>query len=178
MFPDLGQALTTYGGTKFSAEKSKQAARKQRAFIERMSNTAHQREQKDLIAAGLNPILTATKGGPGASTGSPGIASVPDFGKVGDAFGKNSGFEVQKAIQDLKNAKELGVNIAEDSHLKFNQAQMQRLMQEGQKYDNVLTRMRIPGQRKEAAMDTSAFGTFTRGLGRITGATGRGSTGN
>ena len=59
--------------TKMVNEYNAKQAQLNRDWQERMSNTAHQREVKDLIAAGLNPVLSA--GGQGAITGSGAVAS-------------------------------------------------------------------------------------------------------
>lgn len=59
MLPGVGQLV----GNIFQQSSANDAAQKQMEFQERMSSTAHQREVKDLIAAGLNPILSANKTG-------------------------------------------------------------------------------------------------------------------
>lgn len=62
----LGGLFGQSGASKQNKAQAREA-QKNRDWQERMSDTAHQREIKDLEAAGLNPILSGT-GGSGAST--------------------------------------------------------------------------------------------------------------
>lgn len=57
----------SYFGQQSANETNLNVANAQMAFQKQMSNTAHQREVKDLNAAGLNPMISAMRG-QGAST--------------------------------------------------------------------------------------------------------------
>lgn len=73
-----------------------QEAAKNRDWINIMSNTAHQREIKDLMAAGLNPVLSAMNGN-GASVGSGATAS----GVVGSGSSAVADTSTSAAIANL-----------------------------------------------------------------------------
>lgn len=80
-------AAQSAAAMKFNAAE----AEKNRDWQKFMSNTAHQREVKDLMAAGLNPVLSAMNGN-GASVGSGATASgVIGAGSKADADTSTSG---------------------------------------------------------------------------------------
>lgn len=85
----------------------------QMKFQERMSSTAHQREVEDLRKAGLNPILSANKGGASTPAGSMGQTTTAH---MESALGKGIG----SAMEALSLNKELQ---AKDATIQLSKAQ-------------------------------------------------------
>jgi len=103
----LGAGAMSYFGGQQANAANEQMGRDSRDWQTEMSNTAHQREVRDLERAGLNPILSA--GGSGASTGS---------GGIGPAQQNTMAAGVSSAMEARRLSKEIA---AVDSQTKLNE---------------------------------------------------------
>lgn len=124
---DAAAATLAVGGLGFLGQQQTNSANQANAqaqmnFQEEMSNTAYQRQVKDLQAAGLNPMLAYIKGG-GASTpvGSMATYSSPMTGAVQAATSAKVPQEIRSSVEQTRNTSANTAKTEMDTDLTFAQ---------------------------------------------------------
>lgn len=102
----IASGAFSYFGAREANRMGRDMSREQMQFQERMSNTAHQREVRDLKLAGLNPILSATGGGSSSPSG-----AMPNIRSAAEGA-SSSALAVPRMMADIR-AVNAGADLSE-----------------------------------------------------------------
>lgn len=150
-----GGSILSNNAKRLANEENVGMSRDQMEWQALMSNTAHQREVRDLKLAGLNPILSAT-GGSGASTPS---------GSVGKVEPIDVGSSAKAALDTYAQFQALDAdrqNTMADTALKSQQTALSRTQEastakqvESQSIENAHKAQKLSGEIQNTAADTA-----------------------
>lgn len=108
---DFVGAGLNYIGAQRANKMTREMAREQMGFQERMSNTAYQRSMNDMRQAGLNPILAYSQGGASSPGGASGVGQNELSGAVSSAI------DARRSRAEVDNMRAQNANLKAQNEL-------------------------------------------------------------
>lgn len=171
----IGGLASIFGGISANKAQASESSLN-RAWQEKMSNTAYQRSMKDMRTAGLNPILAYSQGG---ATSPPGnMARFENVGEkaVQSAVGAASAASAVKTERSARSKMsqeektletQQGVNKASEARIRQDQATSAMAMMKLEQ-ETLLLNAQVPGAQAEMFIDESRYGKALRWINRAT----------